>query len=703
MTGSTILYVPISRQHGLSVEIKNTLSLGNQYYNMDEANSSPKMDDHTHDFLKSKAIANQGTFPTWAEFKRQVYSNKSSGVFVGINSNTIDNHSNPDDLKWAQADAIAVAHLFVTAGAINPKRCHVILGGKTNDTDSIKAKSSDLKKAGVTFSSQTTSLSILDLLETAANEHDPERSLLVFYISGHGFQSGPGQPDIALLDTSHPDDKKYELCLQTDIIDILQLSKASLKTVIWDTCRIRSIINSKSNSSKKAAPSEKGSDWDKNGSQVNFANGIVIYWPSGFGEPTYECNQLQHSVCAHFLTASRNDPNAHDRIRKYISVSSLYTYLDTACNEYLSKSRHRTIFHQQWGTDSEHYPLFFPEQFETRLLELGGLIPKARSTLINWCTIHGDNTQWKAAFQEILSILNNINQFPWQDFRLIDTLSKHAMDFEGAKANNASAVAKSWKEYKSRKELSPNALSPLRRPSQTPNITDSDLHCNGGFVTKTAFNAFVTNEGYSLQHEAIQRYIWTEVGYKWLTTHLKENRTPEPPGLTFSSPYDGKSPVLGICWFEAVAFCNWCTLCISSQRYRIMDIEKMYLSAAKMENGKPFQHLVEKQLAYPLSNRTDILQKGAYRVPTFAERDIYQKKQTNTNYSEWICDPQTPDNRKNIGLGKSNSVRRRIITPQPGNNAQQWEIPRTRLTNIGFRCILPSFNPIVSIRAHFTS
>jgi formylglycine-generating enzyme required for sulfatase activity len=84
------------------------------------------------------------------------------------------------------------------------------------------------------------------------------------------------------------------------------------------------------------------------------------------------------------------------------------------------------------------------------------------------------------------------------------------------------------------------------RPQFTCNLICQPYRIGRYPVTNEQFNAFVKDGGYTEQW----RQCWTDAGWAW----KGDSSGPEKQGGVYDLP---NHPVVRVCWYEAVAFCNW--------------------------------------------------------------------------------------------------------------------------------------------------
>jgi formylglycine-generating enzyme required for sulfatase activity len=101
-------------------------------------------------------------------------------------------------------------------------------------------------------------------------------------------------------------------------------------------------------------------------------------------------------------------------------------------------------------------------------------------------------------------------------------------------------------------------------------------------VTVSQYAAFINSDAVS------QRNWWSEEGWNWLHKELegwgRENRwQPDAWEIQRQRPYH---PVVGITWYEAVAYCAW----VSNEKKQVVRLpnEEEWEYAARGEDGRPF-------------------------------------------------------------------------------------------------------------------
>jgi formylglycine-generating enzyme required for sulfatase activity len=154
-------------------------------------------------------------------------------------------------------------------------------------------------------------------------------------------------------------------------------------------------------------------------------------------------------------------------------------------------------------------------------------------------------------------------------------------------------------------------------PTRRQNLTYS-FRMSKYEITNAQFKVFVDQGGYTTQS------YWTNAGWAWLV-----GMWPAPAGRmparwtdpVFNAP---DQPVVGVSWYEAVAFCNWRS-------------EKEGLT-----------------VAYDLSNGKIIASANGYRLPTLVEREYAAAKgEPGAAERIWPYGDSIPDSSKAVYLAAS--------------------------------------------------
>ncbi|MBK8050300.1 MAG: SUMF1/EgtB/PvdO family nonheme iron enzyme [Anaerolineales bacterium] len=94
-------------------------------------------------------------------------------------------------------------------------------------------------------------------------------------------------------------------------------------------------------------------------------------------------------------------------------------------------------------------------------------------------------------------------------------------------------------------------------------------------MTNAQYQAFIDDGGYTEQW----RRCWTAAGWTW----KGDRRGPKRYGGVFDLP---NHPVVGVTWYEAVAFCKW--LSVKSGRQVSLPIEAQWEKAARGTDGRRY-------------------------------------------------------------------------------------------------------------------
>lgn len=164
--------------------------------------------------------------------------------------------------------------------------------------------------------------------------------VIVFYFSGHGYDGSFIPSDF---------DGKNNLLSHSDLINVLESSKAKHKVVFADACHSGS-LNQNNTLAMKAPYSKKLTDYYK---QFNDSKGgLALLMSSKETEYSLEDHGLRQGVFSHYLMRGlKGEANSNnDRL---ISISELYDYVNYNVKRYTGNIQNPTIT----GNFDKHMPV----------------------------------------------------------------------------------------------------------------------------------------------------------------------------------------------------------------------------------------------------------------------------------------------------------------------------------------------------------
>lgn len=212
-------------------------------------------------------------------------------------------------------------------------------------------------------------------------------------------------------------------------------------------------------------------------------------------------------------------------------------------------------------------------------------------------------------------------------------------------------------------------------------------------VTNQEFAEFISGDGYQIEK------FWTAMGWKWL-----QSRPQTEPGFWSDPRFNiPRHPVVGVSWYEAVAFCKW--LSEKSARRVRLPTEAQWEKAARGANDArvyPWGDRYETnrantaELGFGRTSPVDAFPDGASPSGVCdLAGNVYEwtlsKWGRNWQELEFTYPYRADDGREDID-GSAARVMRGGSWFNPSIEAQVWHrarfLPGSRASNIGFRLVV---------------
>jgi hypothetical protein len=299
-------------------------------------------------------------------------------------------------------------------------------------------------------------------------------------------------------------------------------------------------------------------------------------------------------------------------------------------------------------------------------------------TITTWHHLFVTDARLQAAFAEILVVIRKLSGYERRARTFLEKLKATCT------ANDRAHFCVEWWEGARKDYLD------LLHHTQTPPGSHAPVQITfppanqPGFprlVTNVEFGQFVNSGAYENLRLISRRYIWTHPGLAWISRLEREQKASCKPKIP-QDPFISDRPILGVSWFEAVAYCNWRTILEITGWKDLSDLE------TQLTTEQRYGRWLAEHLAFPYSDpdfkREPIRLQTGWRMPFLSETESFMVPGEGHNLSEWLCEPSVlplrPANPWAWPLDKS----LRVVLE---DGARAVDEPINRRPRTSFRCI----------------